>query len=220
MEDTEGCAIAIVLEGKRPMTVEIQALVVPSGGDGGCRRTVDGISHPRLLLLMGVLQKRCGIVFGRQDVYVNVVGRVRLDRGEGNAGDLAIAVALVSSLTSIPVRSDTAFVGAVDLSGELREVQAIEKRLHEARRMGFSRVVSARRRGDNSRRAIPVPSPVRGIEWIQCDKLLDAIGAGLITALPKRRYQRITPTSRTSSTPERIQDLGLEIVDGDDDYGG
>ncbi|EEC49411.1 predicted protein, partial [Phaeodactylum tricornutum CCAP 1055/1] len=144
-EDAEGCAIAIALEGMRAMTVEVQALATPSGSTTGYgRRTVEGIAMSRLNLLIGVLQKRCGVFMFKQDVYINVAGRIRLDRGEGNAVDLGVAVALVSSLATIAVRSDTAFVGEVGLLGELRSVAALPKRLAEARRMGFSRVITPR----------------------------------------------------------------------------
>ena len=203
------------------MTIEIQALVVPAAGNAGFgRRTVDGIAHSRLLMLMGVLQKRCGIFLSKQDVYVNVVGRIRLDRGhDGNAGDLAVAMALVSSLTSIPVRSDTAFVGAVDLSGDLRQAVAMEKRLQEAWRMGFSRVVTGRAKNTNKKmgRSGSI-SPVKGVEWIQCTTLKEAIDAGLVRSLPKRRARKIKPdASHGPAAPGKVEDLGLEIMDDAED---
>lgn len=124
--DSEGCAISVVLEGIRSMTVEVQALVAWSAGSGayGGRRIVDGISAPRLLLILAVLQKRYGISFFKRDVYVNVVGGMNLGRGSkgGGGSDLAVAVAVVSSLTGIPIRSDTAFIGECGLLGELRYV--------------------------------------------------------------------------------------------------
>ena len=126
--DSEGCAVSVVLEGVRSMTVEVQALVAWSAGSGGYsgRRIADGVSNSRLLLILAVLQKRYGISFRRQDVYVNVVGGMRLggvgSRSGSSGSDLAVAVALVSSLVGIPVRSDTAFVGEVGLLGEVRPV--------------------------------------------------------------------------------------------------
>jgi DNA repair protein RadA/Sms len=121
-EDLEGCAISIVLEGIRPMTVEVQALVTGAGGNKSFsgRRTVDGLSTPRLLLILAVLQKRCGISLSRHDVYINVVGGIRLSNSkqEGSGSDLAVAVSLASSLFNIPVRSDTAFVGEIGLLGK------------------------------------------------------------------------------------------------------
>jgi DNA repair protein RadA/Sms len=225
-DDAEGCAIAIALEGMRAMTVEVQALVTPAGGNAGFgRRTVDGIASSRLMLLMGVLQKRCGMYLGKQDVYINVVGRMRLDRGEGNSADLAVAMALASSLTSIAVRSDTAFVGEIGLLGELRYVPALEKRIQEARRMGFSRVVTPRDAA--SRRSSRKPgqrtsssSQMNGLEWIQCDTLLDAITAGLVQPLPKRKAKSASPrASANASSPGRLEDLGLDTImdDGEDE---
>lgn len=124
-EDAEGCAIAIALEGMRAITVEVQALVTSAGGNAAFgRRTVDGVANSRLMLLMGVLQKRCGLSLSRSDVFVNVAGRMRLDRGEGNAADLAVAMALVSSLVQIGVRADTAFAGEVGLLGKSQKIEA------------------------------------------------------------------------------------------------
>ena len=223
-EDSEGCAIAIALEGMRAITVEVQALVTPASGGGGFgRRTVDGISNSRLLLLMGVLQKRCNMFMSKQDVYINVVGRMRLDRGEGNSADLAVAMALVSSLTSIAVRSDTAFVGEVGLLGELRHVPALEKRIQEARRMGFSRVITPRDGRQSKRRKsgqrTTTASSSYGLEWIQCDTLLEAITTGLVHPLPKRKASRTSQRPPLNgASPGRLQDLGLdEIMDDDED---
>lgn len=221
-DDAEGCAIAIALEGMRAITIEVQALVTPAAGNAGFgRRITTGIANSRLMLLLGILQKRCGMFMGKQDVYINVVGRMRLDRGEGNAADLAVAMALASSLTSIAVRSDTAFVGEVGLLGELRHVPALEKRIQEARRMGFSRVVTPRDARKLSRKKSSqrtTSSQSNGLEWIECDSLLDAISAGLVQPLPKRKPKRTSPRA---SSPGRLEDLGLDEImdDGEDgDY--
>ena len=219
----------IALEGMRAMTVEVQALVTMAAGDGGSnyggRRTVTGIAYARLLLLMGVLQKRCSMFWSRQDVYINVVGRIRLDRGEGNAADLAIAVALASSRHSIPVRSDTAFVGEVGLLGELRTVPALEKRLQEARRMGFSRVITPRDyrskgagKGRQSEKHKSTITRVNGIEWIQCETLQSAINEGLVHPIPKRKPRPRSKAPDGDLAPRQLADLGLdEIMDDQDD---
>jgi DNA repair protein RadA/Sms len=231
-EDAEGCAIAIAVEGMRAMTVEVQALVTSAAGDGqsnyGGRRTVNGIAYSRLQLLLGVLQKRCGMFWSRRDVFVNVVGRMRLDRGEGNAADLAVAVALASSVHSIPVRSDTAFVGEVGLLGELRTVPSIEKRINEARRMGFSRVISPpdHRRNKSTKKTSQdiTSSRINDMEWIQCKTLRSAINEGLVQPIPKRARRMQLNTKRdVESTlhPGSLDDLGLEEItdepDDDDD---
>lgn len=212
------------------MTVEVQALVTMAAGDGssnyGGRRTVNGIAYSRLLLLMGVLQKRCNMFWSRQDIYINVVGRIRLDRGEGNAADLAIAVALASSRHSIPVRSDTAFVGEVGLLGELRTVPALEKRLQEARRMGFSRVVTPRDfrsksagKGQQSASPKTTISQVNGIQWIQCETLQSAINEGLVQPIPKRKPRPRSKSTDGDSARGKLQDFSLEEImdDVDDD---
>lgn len=210
------------------MTVEVQALVTMASGDGnyGGRRTVNGIAYSRLLLLLGVLQKRCSMFWSRQDIYINVVGRIRLDRGEGNAADLAIAVALASSRHAIPVRSDTAFVGEVGLLGELRSVPAIEKRLQEARRMGFSRVITPpdfRAKGSRKNRhkdsSKSMVSNVNGIQWIQCETIQSAINEGLIHPIPKRSPRSRSKFTDKEGAPESMDELGLDdVVDDDDDY--
>uniref|UniRef100_A0A7R9VCI5 RecA family profile 1 domain-containing protein n=1 Tax=Pseudictyota dubia TaxID=2749911 RepID=A0A7R9VCI5_9STRA len=221
--DSDGCAITVMLEGLRPMTVEVQALVTASSTGGKSfagRRCVDGISTARLLLILAVLQKRCGISFSRYDVYVNVVGGIRLSSNarQGSESDLATAVALVSSLTGIAVRADTAFVGEVGLLGELRQVISLEKRVNEARRMGFSRIITPdggrRRKGSlikkESRRR---HNNANGIEWIKCEGLLDAISAGLVSRLPLTKGNRLKmPKSEIGSG-----DVGTLIID-DDDY--
>lgn len=224
-QDSEGCAISLVLEGRRSMTVEVQALVTPAsaGGSGYGRRTIGGIAASRVLLLLGVLQKRCGLFFGRQDVYINVVGGIELHRGsqEGSASDLATAIALVSSLSSIPVRSDTAFVGEVGLLGELRPVSVMEKRLKEARRMGFSRIVTPRsrpRKGSKRGSFGSSSTSVRGIEWIECDTLRDAINKGLVRELPKKGKGQRKNARSGPRPPGTIEELGLdEILDNDED---
>jgi predicted ATP-dependent serine protease len=181
---------------------------------------VNGIAYARLMLLMGVLQKRCGMFWSRQDIYVNVVGRFRLDRGEGNAADLAIAVALASSLHSIAVRSDTAFVGEVGLLGELRSVQAVEKRLNEARRMGFSRVITPpdfQSKQKKVTRGKTYVTRLNGIEWIQCATLQAAINEGLVQHIPQRKQRARRKSTSDANIPDKMEDLGLEIFDDEVD---
>lgn len=221
-EDSEGCAISLILEGLRAMTVEVQALVTPNM-EGHGRRTVNGFPYPRVQLLLGVLQKRCGMFFGKQDVYVNVVGNMNIDsKNEGSGSDLAVSMSLVSSLLRIPVRSDTAFIGEIGLLGELRPVPAVEKRLQEARRMGFSRVVSSRsfqRNQKSYQRGKPSFSRIDGMDWIQCDTLVEALNEGLVTRLPKRG-KRKAKTSDEGNPPGTIEDLMLQnsiIVDEEEE---
>jgi DNA repair protein RadA/Sms len=130
-----GSAIAVTLEGTRPLLVEIQALSSTTSF-GNPRRTANGIDFNRLLLLTAVLSKRVGVRLSDQDVFVNVVGGLRV--GEP-AADLAVACAIASSFRDVPVAGDLAIVGEVGLSGELRAVSQLETRLKEAAKLGFSR---------------------------------------------------------------------------------
>ena len=218
MRDVEGCAVSVAMEGRRAVTLEVQALVT-LGTERFSRKTVDGIPLARVQLLLGVLQKRCHLFFARQDIYLNLVaGQIRLDRREANSADLAVAVALVSSLTQIPVRSDTAFCGEIGLLGELRTVPSLEKRVKEAQRMGFGRIITSRDRsrlsGPKSQKVISRVS--NGIEWIQCSSLPEALNQALVDPLPRKRMR---PKNPQVSPPGSVDELGLDpvIQDSDED---
>lgn len=133
--DVPGSAVVAGLEGTRPLLVEIQALVSPAGY-GVPRRMTAGVDHNRVALIAAVLEKRVGLNLGNHDIYVNAVGGVKLDEP---AVDLAIACALASSFKDIPVDSGMAFAGEIGLTGEVRTVTGVEKRVKEAFKLGFSR---------------------------------------------------------------------------------
>ncbi|HEX6140312.1 MAG TPA: DNA repair protein RadA [Candidatus Limnocylindria bacterium] len=133
-----GSAITIALEGTRPLAVEIQALVAPSGA-GSPRRATTGIDVNRVLMLIAVLARHAGLNLTGHDVYVNVAGGLRIDEP---AADLALAAALASSLREQPVRSGTVLAGELSLAGRLRPATRAERRLNEARRLGFERLVT------------------------------------------------------------------------------
>jgi DNA repair protein RadA/Sms len=128
-----GSAVTVSLEGTRPLLVEVQALASATSY-GTPSRTVTGVDHTRLLMLLAVLSKRVGLRLSQHDVYVNVVGGIELSEP---AGDLGIAVAIASSFKERQIGSDLALVGEVGLGGELRAVTRIETRLREAARLGF-----------------------------------------------------------------------------------
>jgi len=130
-----GSAIAVTMEGTRPLLVEIQALSSTTSF-GLPRRTANGIDLNRLLLLVAVLSKRVGLRLSDQDVFVNVIGGLRIAEP---AADLSVAVAIASSFHNVPVAADMAIVGEIGLSGELRMVGQIERRLNEAAKLGFRR---------------------------------------------------------------------------------
>ena len=135
-----GSAIFAAMEGRRPLIVEVQALVASSPG-GLARRSASGYDHARLAQVLAVLERRSDLNFAGRDVYVSAVGGVRLD---DPGADLAVAMALVSSLTSRVVDDQLVAVGEIGLGGELRGVPHTASRLAEAARHGFSRAVTAR----------------------------------------------------------------------------
>jgi DNA repair protein RadA/Sms len=140
MVNAPGSAIAVTLEGTRPLLVEVQALasqtVYPNP-----RRTANGIDFNRMLLITAVLTKRVGIRLYEKDVFINVISGLKIDEP---AADLAIAVAVASSAWDYPVPADMALVGEVGLSGELRAVSQTTMRIREAAKLGFRRVLVPR----------------------------------------------------------------------------
>jgi DNA repair protein RadA/Sms len=141
-----GSAIAVTMEGTRPLLVEIQGLT-SSTSFGNPRRTPNGIDFNRLLLIVAVLTRRAGLRLSDQDVFVNVIGGLRV--GEP-AADLAIAAAIASSTRDIPLRAETVLIGELGLSGELRMVGQMPARLREAAKLGFKEAIvpGRHRRGE------------------------------------------------------------------------
>lgn len=136
-----GSSIVVTMEGTRPLLVEVQALCTHTSYPNP-RRTANGIDTNRLLLILAVLSKHLSFRLYEQDVFVNVVGGLTIDEP---AADLAIALAIVSSLLEKPLPADVAVVGEIGLNGELRAVGQIGARLNEADKLGFKRVVVPRR---------------------------------------------------------------------------
>ena len=136
-DNPSGSCIVSCMEGTRPILVEIQALTSQSVF-GIPKRTANGIDYNRLYLLIAVLEKKAGLMLGGQDVYVNVVGGLRLNEP---SVDLGIVVATASSFKNIPIPKDTVFMGEVGLTGEVRRINLIEKRLKEAEKLGFKKCI-------------------------------------------------------------------------------
>lgn len=136
-----GSAIAVTMEGTRPLLVEVQGLTSATSF-GHPRRTANGVDFNRLLLTIAVLSRRVGLRLGDQDVFVNVVGGLHVNEP---AADLAIAAAIGSSMRDIALPADMAFIGEIGLSGELRAVPQMDARLREASKLGFKRVVVPKR---------------------------------------------------------------------------
>lgn len=141
MVNAPGSSIAVTMEGTRPLLVEIQGLTSPSSF-GNPRRTPNGIDFNRLLLITAVLTRRLNMRLSEQDIFVNVVGGLRIDEP---AADLAVAAAINSSMRDVPVRADLALIGEIGLSGELRMVSQTVARLREAASLGFKTAIVPRR---------------------------------------------------------------------------
>jgi DNA repair protein RadA/Sms len=137
LASTPGSAVFAGMEGTRPILVELQALVVPSGL-GTPRRAVVGWDSNRLAMLLAVLDARCGVSFAQHDVYLNVAGGLRITEP---AADLAAAAALLSSISNLALGSHDVYFGEISLSGALRPAGHTMSRLKEARKLGFKRAV-------------------------------------------------------------------------------
>lgn len=136
-KNTAGNCAVCLMEGTRPLIAEIQALVTPTTFPAP-RRTANGVDYNRMCLILAVLEKRLGLRFSQHDVYLNVIGGLRIDEP---SADVGIALALISSLTDRVIPDNLIAVGELGLSGECRSVTSPEQRLHEAKRLGFGTVV-------------------------------------------------------------------------------
>ncbi len=168
-----GSAVAVTMEGTRPLLVEVQALV-SKGNPERPRRTCNGVDLNRVLLLTAVLTKRVGLSLGDQDIFVSVVGGLRVLEP---AIDLAIAMAIASSYYNRPVLGDMAIFGEVGLAGELRSVGQTERRLIEAAKLGFQRGLLPRFRAEMSN--TNAAGAARGIERVTARSLAEAISIAL-----------------------------------------
>jgi DNA repair protein RadA/Sms len=137
VRNSPGSSVAATLEGTRPLLVEVQGLTSATSF-GHPRRTANGVDMNRLYLVIAVLSRRAGFKLSDQDVFVNVVGGMRINEP---AADLAIAAAIGSSVRDRPLPSDVVLVGEIGLSGELRSVPRIRARLNEAEKLGFERAL-------------------------------------------------------------------------------
>lgn len=158
-----GSCVCSSLEGTRALLIEVQALVTPSNY-GMPQRTVAGLDARRVSLLLAVLEKRYGLRVGQYDVFVNIAGGVRIDEP---AIDLAVCASVVSSARDISIDHGTAVVGEVGLGGEVRSVSQLEKRVAEAEKLGFRRIIVPS--GNLSEKK------QRGIEVVEVDLLPEAI---------------------------------------------
>jgi DNA repair protein RadA/Sms len=134
---SSGSAIVASMEGSRPILIEVQALVA-STNYGMPQRTATGFDLRRLQMLLAVLEKRGGLNLGSQDVFVNIAGGIRIDEP---AADLGIASSIVSSFRDIPVDSQSVAIGEIGLGGEIRTIAHSERRVQEAKKLGFKKII-------------------------------------------------------------------------------
>lgn len=161
-----GSAVVASIEGTRPLLLEVQALVAPTSY-GVPQRSATGFDARRLQMLLAVLEKRGGLHVGQYDVFVNVAGGVRIDEP---AADLGMAASIVSSLKDVPVDARSVAVGEIGLGGEIRAVSQMEKRIAEAAKLGFTRIVMPPGAGRSGR----VPA---GLEMCEVGTVDDAIAS-------------------------------------------
>ncbi len=168
MVNAAGSAIAVTMEGTRPILVEVQGLTSPTQF-GNARRTPNGVDFNRLLLITAVLTRRLGLKLAEQDIFVNVVGGIQI---EEPAADLAVAAAIASSWRDAPVRADAVLIGEIGLAGELRMPGQMAPRLREAQKLGFKTAIvpKAIRKGE----AYP-----KGIEVVEVRSVEQALQAAL-----------------------------------------
>ena len=178
MINAPGSAIAVTMEGTRPILVEIQGLTSPTQF-GNARRTPNGVDFNRLLLIAAVLTRRVGLQLAEQDVFVNVVGGIQIDEP---AADLAVATAIASSWKDVSVRADAVLIGEIGLAGELRMPGQIQARLREAAKLGFKVAIvpKAVHKGEGW------PKDIEIIETRSVQQALDAAFVAL-SEIPKGR---------------------------------
>jgi DNA repair protein RadA/Sms len=161
--ESSGAAVFAGMEGTRPVLVEIQALVAPSSL-GTPRRAVVGWDGNRLAMVLAVLEARCGVQIGLNDIYLNVAGGLRIAEP---AADLAVAAALISALRLQPMPAETVIFGEIGLSGEVRPVGQTEARLKEAGKLGFTAALVPPYRGRGQERAAPAGIMLRELRHLR-----------------------------------------------------
>ena len=162
-----GSVIIVTNEGTRPMLVEIQALVGTTPYPSP-RRVVNGVDFSRVLQILAVLEKRVGLNLSKQDVYVNVIGGFDIQEP---AADLGIALAVATCARDVVIDSHTAIVGEIGLSGEIRAINNIDKRIKEVAKLGFKKIIIPESNN--------VEEKFEGIEIIKVKRIIDAISACL-----------------------------------------
>ncbi|MGL6021506.1 MAG: DNA repair protein RadA [Chitinophagaceae bacterium] len=166
-KSVSGVGVSVLMEGMRPLLVEVQALVTPSFY-GTPQRTVTGVDTRKIQLLLAVLEKRCGFQFGNKDVFITLAGAIRTD---DPGVDLSMVAALLSSLTDISIASKICFAGEVGLSGEIRAINKIEQRIKEAERMGFETIVCSK----YNFKEIPKTTKIKILAFYQIQEMISEL---------------------------------------------
>ena len=164
-----GSTVAVMLEGTRPLLIEVQALTSHTA-NAQPRRTANGFDPNRLAMIIAVLSKRVGVPLFNQDIYVNIVGGLKVTEP---AVDLAVATAIASSFRNQRVDPEMVLVGEIGLSGELRSVSQLERRLNEAAKLGFARGIAPQME--------PMPQ-IGGFDSQPVRSLADAVRGALLGA--------------------------------------
>ena len=163
---TPGSVVIATNEGTRPLLIEIQALVGTTPYPSP-RRVSNGIDYNRLLQILAVLEKRVGLNLSKQDVYVNVIGGLEIDEP---AADLGVALAVTTCARDVVVSPDTVIVGEIGLSGEIRAVNNLDKRIKEAEKLGFKKIIVPK--SSNLKK-----DDFKNIQIVEVEKLIDSISA-------------------------------------------
>jgi DNA repair protein RadA/Sms len=179
MVNAAGSAIAVTMEGTRPLLVEVQGLT-SAAQFGNARRTPNGVDYNRLLMIAAVLTRRVRMNLAEADIFVNVVGGLKIDEP---AADLAIAAAVASSMRDLPVRADTVLIGEIGLAGELRMPGQMPVRLREAAKLGFKSAIVPKR----LRKGEPWPTDIEVVEARSVQQALElAFGVQRETPLGRK----------------------------------
>ncbi len=178
MVNAAGSAIAVTMEGTRPLLVEVQGLTSPAQF-GNARRTPNGVDYNRLLMIAAVLSRRVRLNLSEADIFVNVIGGLKIDEP---AADLAIAAAIASSVRDLPIRADTVMIGEIGLAGELRMPGQMPIRLREAAKLGFKTAIVP----THLRKGEPWPKDIEIVEARSVQRALE-LAFGIPREAPKGR---------------------------------
>jgi DNA repair protein RadA/Sms len=178
MVNAAGSAIAVTMEGTRPLLVEVQGLT-SAAQFGNARRNPNGVDYNRLQMIAAVLTRRVRINLTEADIFVNVVGGLKIDEP---AADLAIAASIASSMRDLPVRADTVMIGEIGLAGELRMPGQMPVRLREAAKLGFKTAIVPKR----LRKGEPWPKEIEVVEARSVQQALE-LAFGVQREAPKGR---------------------------------